>query len=110
MAASGGAVYLLSSYQSGRQRRRCRSGGGAWERYTEEDESHDKREHLVPEEKSTFASLPPAVSFPPFRELEFCSRFLKWKMSDETRLRERLSACRGMTQADNLIIRNLCCL
>lgn len=58
MADAGGAVYLLSSYQSAQQRRRSRGGGAAWERYTEEDESHDKRDHLVPEEILPFASLP----------------------------------------------------
>lgn len=57
MADAGGAVYLLSSYQRGRQRRRRRGGGGGREQNTKENESHDKREHLVPLEISVFASL-----------------------------------------------------
>lgn len=84
MADAGGAVYLLSSYQSGQQRWRCRGGGGDAKRYTEEDESHGKREHLVPEEILTFAS-------PLRRRRPTVPRFLKWKISDETRLCERLS-------------------
>ena len=48
MADAGGAVYLLSSYQSSQQRWRRKGGGGARKRYTEEGESHDEREHLVP--------------------------------------------------------------
>lgn len=52
MADAGGVVYLLSSYQSGKERWGHREGERG-ERDTQE-ERKDKKEHLVPVEATTF--------------------------------------------------------
>lgn len=105
MADAGGVVYLLSSYQSGKERR------GHWEGERGEREIYRRKGktkgNTLFQQKQQLLLCAAAWTYATFSSARIhgsSSTLVMWEINDWTRLSERPTAYRGMSQYDHQLM------